>query len=119
VRGEVTKALEAARTEKLIGHPLDAAVTLTAPSPYREVLATYNDILDKLFIVSSVQMTEAAEWTETAYHSQEIEGLTLMVTKAPGTKCERCWMHATTVGDDQHHPTVCARCCHELEQMSI
>jgi isoleucyl-tRNA synthetase len=119
VRGEVTKALEAARTGKLIGHPLDAAVTLRAPSPYREVLAAYGDILDKLFIVSSVQMTEAAEWTDAAYQSQEIEGLTLMVTKAPGTKCERCWIHATTVGQDQTHPTVCARCGRELRQISV
>ena len=119
VRGEVTKALEAARIGKLIGHPLDAAVTLTAPSPYREELTAYDDILDKLFIVSSVQINEAAQWSDAAYRSQEIDGLTLMVTKAPGTKCERCWMHATTVGQNQNHPTVCARCCHELGQMAV
>ena len=49
-----------------------------------------------------------------AYRSTEIEGLTIAVAKAPGEKCERCWMHATTVGEQAEHPTVCARCCREL-----
>ncbi|MGD9251333.1 MAG: isoleucine--tRNA ligase, partial [Desulfobacterales bacterium] len=61
VRGEVTKALEAARTGKLIGHPLDAAVTLSLPSPYAEILSAYQDSLDKLFIVSRVELVGSAE----------------------------------------------------------
>ena len=114
VRGEVTKALEAARVGKLIGHPLDAAVTLAAPSPYDEILAGYSAILDKLFIVSRVDLTAAVEGAEAVYRSPEIEGLAIAVGKAPGTKCERCWIHATTVGGDADHPTVCARCSREL-----
>ncbi len=118
VRGEVTKALEAARTDKLIGHPLDAAVTLCLPSPYTEILAEYQDSLDKLFIVSRVELAASAETMEGAYRSTEIEGLAIAVAKAPGEKCERCWMHATTVGDQAEHPTVCARCCRELAALT-
>ncbi|MGD8242558.1 MAG: class I tRNA ligase family protein, partial [Desulfobacterales bacterium] len=119
VRGEVTKALEAARTGKLIGHPLDAAVTLSLPSPYAEILSAYQDSLDKLFIVSRVELVGSAESLTDAYHSTEIEGLAIAVAKAPGAKCERCWMHATTVGDQDAHPTVCARCCRELAALAL
>ncbi|MDJ0809562.1 MAG: isoleucine--tRNA ligase [Desulfobacterales bacterium] len=117
VRGEVTKALEAARSAKLIGHPLDAAVTLAAPPPHDEVLKAYAPILDKLFIVSQVDLAAAAPGGEHEYHSPEIEGLAIAVAKAPGTKCERCWIHATTVGDDPDHPTVCDRCRRELSRI--
>ena len=53
VRGEVTKALEAARTEKVIGHPLDAAVTLAPRGDLYEQLAPYKDDLRSIFIVSA------------------------------------------------------------------
>ncbi|MBL0712707.1 MAG: isoleucine--tRNA ligase, partial [Desulfosarcina sp.] len=105
---------EAARSDKLIGHPLDAALTLCAPSPYSEVLAEYSDVLDKLFIVSRVALNASPDTMEDGYRSPEIEGLVIRVGKAPGGKCERCWMHVTTVGDDRDHPGVCARCCREL-----
>jgi isoleucyl-tRNA synthetase len=119
VRGEVTKALEAARVGKLIGHPLDAAVTIAAPAPYGEALSQYGEILDKLFIVSQVVLAEdGGRVSEDAYRSPEIEGLGIAVAKAPGEKCERCWIHATTVGDDPEYPTVCARCRRELGDMA-
>jgi isoleucyl-tRNA synthetase len=118
VRSEVTKALEAARVGKLIGHPLDAAVTLAAPAPYGETLAEYGAILDKLFIVSQVVLAEDDGLGANAYQSPEIEGLGIAVAKAPGAKCERCWIHATTVGDDPEHPTVCDRCRRELGDMA-
>jgi isoleucyl-tRNA synthetase len=34
----------------------------------------------------------------------------LKVTRAPGTKCERCWNYSTHVGEDAAYPTVCERC---------
>ena len=119
VRGEVTKALEAARTAKLIGHPLDAAVTLTAPLPYGEILSDYSTILDRLFIVSRVDLVAAVRGGDEIYRSEEIEGLEIAVAKAPGTKCERCWIHATTVGENTDHPTVCARCSRELSRIAV
>ncbi len=118
VRGEVTKALEAARSGKLIGHPLDAAVKLAAPAPYDAILEDYLTVLDKLFIVSRVDLVDAVDGEDEVYRSPEIEGLAIAVGKAPGTKCERCWIHATTVGENAEHPTVCARCSRELNQIA-
>ncbi|MCK5519203.1 MAG: hypothetical protein KAI61_07295 [Alphaproteobacteria bacterium] len=34
----------------------------------------------------------------------------MVVEKAAGTKCERCWKYTTDIGSVEQHPTVCARC---------
>jgi isoleucyl-tRNA synthetase len=32
------------------------------------------------------------------------------VERAPGEKCERCWVFAEDRGRDPAHPTLCAKC---------
>jgi isoleucyl-tRNA synthetase len=44
------------------------------------------------------------------YESQEIPGLVIDVDRAPGDKCERCWMRRPTVGASAEHPGLCDRC---------
>ena len=34
----------------------------------------------------------------------------IVVFKAEGRKCERCWKYSEDVGRNSVHPTVCARC---------
>ena len=117
IRGEVTKALENARVNKLIGHPLDAALTLAARGEAHEVLAEYREQLGRLFIVSQASLTEEGDELPEGYQSEEISGLQIVVAKADGTKCERCWTHDTTVGDNHEHPTVCQRCRTQLAEI--
>ncbi|MFP3928948.1 MAG: zinc finger domain-containing protein, partial [Desulfobacteraceae bacterium] len=31
-------------------------------------------------------------------------------------KCERCWIHDPTVGQNGQHPTICSRCAEALEE---
>ncbi|MBI2539014.1 MAG: hypothetical protein HYW04_04350 [Deltaproteobacteria bacterium] len=38
----------------------------------------------------------------------------IVVFKAEGRKCERCWKYSEDVGKDPNHPTVCARCSRVL-----
>jgi isoleucyl-tRNA synthetase len=109
VRGEVTKALETARADKRIGHALDAAVTLFASAPLYDELTLYADELRSLFIVSNVALQNAAAPGD-AFESVELTGLKITVAPAAGKKCERCWVHETTVGEDPEHPTICGRC---------
>ncbi len=109
VRAEVTKALEAARVQKRIGHALDAAVTVSAaPELYTE-LAPFKDDLRSILIVSAAELVQAAA-LEGAVESSEIPGLRVRVQPAPGEKCERCWVHAPSVGESAEHPTICGRC---------
>jgi isoleucyl-tRNA synthetase len=109
VRGEVTKALEEARVKKLIGHALDAGVTLSAGGELYEALAPYAAELRSLFIVSAAELLKEAS-LEGAFESEEVKGLRIQVQAAPGAKCERCWVHETSVGASAEHPGICGRC---------
>jgi len=116
VRAEVTKALEAARAQKLIGHPLDAAVTISVSKAQHDVLAPYAEELRSVFIVSQTALVRDAKF-DNAYVSEDIEGLQVLVERAAGEKCERCWVHDTSVGTFDDHPTICNRCKLSLEEI--
>ncbi|MEA3279669.1 MAG: isoleucine--tRNA ligase [Thermodesulfobacteriota bacterium] len=109
VRGEVTKALEQARTAKLIGHPLDASVTISANEDLYNVLYPYTEDLKSIFIVSQAFLTKK-ETLAGAYESNDIEGLSILIEQATGAKCERCWVHDPSVGTSSVHPAICKRC---------
>jgi isoleucyl-tRNA synthetase len=116
VRKEVTKALELARKGKEIGHSLDASVTLGLPSELMEKLSPYQDQLRYIFIVSSVDMVET-NGIEDGLESETIPGLRIKVSPSSDPKCERCWVHDPTVGDDNNQPTICKRCLNALDEI--
>jgi isoleucyl-tRNA synthetase len=115
VRGEVTKALEAARSQKRIGHSLDAAVTLGLSEEYYEQLAPYENEMHSIFIVSQVLLQRGM--LDGAGRNTEVEGVTVQVAPASGDKCNRCWVYDTTVGNHADHPAICSRCYASLEAM--
>ena len=108
VRNEVTKALEKARTDKLIGHSLDASVEIYANQALHKNLAPYSDDLKAIFIVSAAGLMETEK--KGAYQSENIEGLSITITRTAANKCVRCWMHDSSVGKDSDHPDLCKRC---------
>lgn len=118
IRGEVTKKLEKARAEKRIGHPLDAAVTITAGGDAYEALQPYADELRSLFIVSKAILARDDD-VKGASEDSGVEGVHIAVGAAPGEKCERCWVHDTTVGGNPEQPTVCQRCQAALAQINF
>ena len=117
IRGEVTKKLEEARTQKLIGHPLDARVTITAGGDAYNALQPYADELRSILIVSRAKLAKDDTLKGTPDGST-VEGVRIEVDAAPGDKCERCWVHDATVGANQEQPGVCQRCLTALEQIS-
>ena len=116
VRGEVTKALEEARTAKRIGHSLDAAVTIYANQEWFDALQPYQNEFRTVFIVSEATLILGENPGE-AFGSQEIEGLAILVEHAAAEKCERCWIHDPSVGMSSQHPTICNRCEDALQQI--
>ena len=106
IRDEVNKALENARNQKTIGKSLEAQVTLKADGELYAFLKENEAVLEPVFIVSKVVLEQGAAAQTTA----ETEGLEVTVSKAHGEKCERCWAYSDTVGKDEKHPTLCARC---------
>jgi isoleucyl-tRNA synthetase len=110
VRSAVTKALEEARAEKRIASSLEARVEVLGPAPalralreHAEADATFPGNLANLFIVSGARLREA-------------EGpVSVVVERASGAKCERCWTYSEKVGRLDVHPGVCERCARILE----
>ena len=104
IRGAVLKALEDARSAKLIGAALEAKVTIRTDAETRAFLAGFGESLRFLLIVSQVEVVEGPE-----------PGV--LVERAEGQKCERCWNYTTDVGDDVRYPGVCARCVASIDEM--
>lgn len=113
VRVEVSKAIEVARQNKVIGHSLDAAVDICPPDSLRTLLTAYREEMRSLLIVSQVGIVDADAITA-AYESSEISGLKVGVTKSAGQKCGRCWIYSSSVGSDAGHPQICDRCLADL-----
>ena len=116
VRAEVMKALEEARAQKRIGHPLDAAVTISAEGELHQLLSSYANDLWSMMIVSKVTLLEA-EPLMGAFESEEIKSLYVRVEAAAAQKCERCWVRADSVGENSDHPKICHRCVDALGRM--
>ena len=118
VRKEVTKSLEIARREKQIGHSLDAAVTLGLSDKLMTLLLPYKEDLRSILIVSSVELLAEKDMSD-GQPNEEIKGLSIKVGASEDTKCERCWVHDSTVGDYDNHPTICKRCLDSLNEMGL
>ncbi len=103
VRETVLKALEEARQAKFIGAPLEARVRLEGFAGLEESAAE----LPALFIVSQVVVDPAG-----SNGGQP----RVVVERADGAKCERCWKYSTEVGCDARYPTVCDTCAAALAE---
>ncbi|NVM56915.1 MAG: class I tRNA ligase family protein, partial [Desulfobacterales bacterium] len=114
LRGEVSKALEEARGEKIIGHSLDAAATLVLPEGFLEAVKATVDELRTVFIVSKVSIAPGGA-LDGAYQSTRVPGLAIRIDPTPEKKCERCWIHDPSVGTDETHKTICSRCVEVLK----
>ncbi len=114
IRGEVAKALETARKDRLIGHSLEAHVDIFAGEELCTFLRNAKEGLISFFIVSSVSIGTDAP-PQGSFLSSEIEGLGVMISCAKGGKCDRCWNYSESVGTDTGHPAVCNRCLNVLK----
>jgi isoleucyl-tRNA synthetase len=103
VRDEVLKALETARQEKVIGAPLEARIRLSVNPELKPLVEKYLAELPGLFIVSKVALEDG--------------DARVIVERATGQKCERCWKYTGDVGSVSAFPTVCASCASILDEI--
>jgi isoleucyl-tRNA synthetase len=119
VRGEVTKVLENARVEKVIGHSLDASVTINVSGELYDLLAYYEKDLRSIFIVSELTLIKPddADPSDNGFIPTEISGLSIKVGAAAGEKCQRCWIYDPSVSEHTENESICSRCQAELDSM--
>ena len=107
LKEDVSKRLEEARIDKVIGHSLNAKVTLFAEGDLYKELNDDCELLKTVFIVSDVVVDN---------NKRENDGeIGIKVEMADGKKCERCWMYSDTVGRIAGHPTICKRCSENMK----
>lgn len=108
LRDDVLKALEEARNQKVIGKSLTAKVTLYVNEKSRTLLDSIEENMKQLFIISGFEV--AGTYEEAPENAVKLETAAIVVTKAEGETCERCWIVTPEVGQDPEHPTLCPRC---------
>ncbi len=106
-RDVVTKALEEARTEKLITKSQEATLLIYAPHTLCEAASHFDvSVFEELFIVASVSFIPD--------DSRDEPSVEVSVTELP--RCPRCWNHRTLGGNAQY-PAVCKRCGDVLDKV--
>jgi isoleucyl-tRNA synthetase len=110
LRDVALKALEEVRKSETIGRSEEAQVSISATAQAFQVLKRNSDYLRELLKVSKVVLQEVPSGNGAAPIHVE-------VSRAQGTKCERCWTYSTHVGEDKQYPTVCERCSRALAEM--
>lgn len=86
-RDEILKALEIARSEKVIGKSFNAKLTITLDSEAKEVFESLNSNIAQILIVSQLELVDGNEFN-------------VKVEKAEGSTCERCWIITKSVNEN-------------------
>ncbi|WP_375088332.1 isoleucine--tRNA ligase [Peribacillus sp. RS7] len=108
VRDNVLKALEEARNQKVIGKSLNAKVMVYVNEETKNLLDSIKESFEQLFIVSEFEI--AGDVASAPTEAVKLEDIAILVTKAEGETCERCWNVSKEVGHVEEHPTLCPRC---------
>ena len=117
VRSDVNGVLENARSQKRIGKPLEARVTISAKGESKAVVEKISDMnLSELFIVSECLIAEDEDDDAEAVKGigANNTGLSISVKEAAGTKCPRCWMHSVKADPETG---LCPRCAEVLAKI--
>lgn len=115
LRSDVSKALEVSRANKIIGHSLNAKVTIFADGADYDFIKSIEADLVTIFIISDVELKKLQEAPAEVQNGEEMPGIKIAVEQATGEKCERCWMYSEYVGKDEKHPTLCRRCSEVID----
>ncbi|MGD8560950.1 MAG: isoleucine--tRNA ligase [Desulfarculaceae bacterium] len=111
VRGEVNKALDTARKEKVVGNSLEARLEIAAEGELKEYLSRMLDTLAEITMVSELTLVD--ELDSGSMVSEDVPGLRMKITPTTFAKCPRCWKHRREVGEGQE---ICHGCQQALEE---
>jgi len=107
---DIAKVLEEKRSAGEIGSSFDAQIILLTNSQirYNYVASLKSDLLE-IFKVSGVNVVKQDTF-EGGVLSKSCPEISIVVSKADGTKCVRCWNYSLSVGASKEHPQICDKC---------
>ena len=109
IRDDVNRALETERQAKTIGNSLGAKVVVKAWGDHAQLLSAYRDDLASFFIVSQAEFMPV---------SGEGSGVEVIVSRAEGSKCPRCWRVVAATSTASGTEGLCDRCVDALQGTS-
>jgi isoleucyl-tRNA synthetase len=115
LRRVVTGALEIERAQKRLGSSLQGAARLYVPEEYREALAGVD--LAALCITSEGTVAFSAA-PEGAFALPEVPGVGVVIERASGEKCQRCWRILPEVGTVDGYVDLCRRCADAVAHLA-
>jgi isoleucyl-tRNA synthetase len=107
---EITEKLEEERAQGLIGSSFDAQIKLLTKDKNRYTyLESLKDDLLEILKVSQVSI-EKRDNLDLGAVSKRYPDMAVVVEKAQGEKCPRCWNYSTSIGESTRHPLLCENC---------
>jgi len=114
IRSVVNGALEIKRQDKTIGSSLEASPKLyVEDSAMAETLKSLN--FADICITSNIEIIQR-EAPDDSFKIDNISAIAVVVEKAKGDKCERCWKITEEIGSNKEHPSICNRCAKAVEE---
>ncbi|MBU2473854.1 MAG: isoleucine--tRNA ligase, partial [Candidatus Omnitrophica bacterium] len=102
LRSQVLKEIENKREQGKIGSSLEAGVKITCSKKDLDFYSRFQDSLREVLIVSSLDLKEGE--------------FSILIDKAGGDKCQRCWNWSDTVNKDSQYSDLCSRCLRALKE---
>ncbi len=106
IREKVLKELELAREKDLIHDSLEAKIIIRVKSDKFDFYNKYKDILKEIFVVSQIEIVSSDEKME------------IIVERAKGKKCLRCWNYDELTGTISLNEEICPRCYSILKEIN-
>ena len=124
MREVVNGELEGLRQRKTVGTSLEAKVRIRASGDTAALLERHHEDLSMLFITSSVEVEtvphasppSANESIASAAFTEASGTAWIEVSRADGTKCERCWRYVRTMSSEPDTTGLCDRCADALSE---
>jgi isoleucyl-tRNA synthetase len=116
LRRVVTGALELERGAKRLGSSLQAAVQLFVPERLIDLLRGI-DLAE--LCITSAGTVRAGPVPGQAFALPDVPDVGVVVSPAPGNRCERCWKVLPEVGHMPGHADLCRRCATIIDQASL
>lgn len=111
LRNDVLKALEDARSKKLIGKSFEAAVTIYPDKETKAMLDDLDADFRQILIISKLTIADG----EAPEDAEKLNNASIVVEHAEGEVCPRCRMIRTDIGEDPKLPKLCGRCAKIVE----
>jgi len=116
LRPYILRALEDKRRVNEIGSSLEAKIVFrTASERDYLYLEQFAESLPSIFIVSQVRLEKVQDVAQGL--CEVFPKMEILIQKAEGNKCCRCW-NFRALGEDTQHPELCSRCAAAVRELT-